>query len=97
MIGKQDNEFRVGPVFRPGELATTAVEAIEFDNPNRELQVEDRVGYIRVETDKECIIKRETIEQILGRSFQMSELETILSSFSGRIEVTEEFMRFYFG
>ena len=97
MINKHDSEFLVGPVFRPGELASIAVEAIETDNPNRDLKVEDRVGYIRVETEKECIINRETIEQILGRSFQMSELETILSSFSGRIEVTEEFMRFYLG
>ena len=49
-----------------------------------------------METDEECVIRRETMETILGRPFKMQELETILGSFSGRIEANETFMRFYF-
>lgn len=91
-----DRSRRVGPVFRPGELADAAIDALEEDNPEKEFNVDDRVGYIRVETDDECVIRRETMEAILGRPFQMQELEMILGSFSGRIEADEAFMRFYF-
>ena len=87
---------RVGPVFRPGDLADAAIEALEADNPGKEVHVDDRVGYVRVEVDDECIIRRETLEDVLGRPFHMQELETILGSFSGRIEADEDFMRFYF-
>ncbi len=90
-----NNARRVGPVFRPGDLADAAVEALEEDNPGKEFHVEDRGGYVRVETDEECFIKRGTMADILGRPFQMQELETILSSFTGRIEADEDYMRFY--
>lgn len=91
---RSDN--RVGPVLRPGELADAAIDALEEDNPECEFHIEDRVGYIRIETDNECVIRRETMEAILGRPFEMQELETILGSFSGRIQAEEDFMRFYF-
>jgi len=87
---------RVGPVFRPGELADAAIEALEADNPDRKFHIEDRVGYIRIETDNECLIRRETMEEVLGRPFEMQELETILGSFAGRIQAEQDFMRFYF-
>lgn len=87
---------RVGPIFRAGELAGAAIEALEEDNPDREFTVDDRVAYVRVETESECIIRRETMESILGRPFEMQELETVLGSFSGQIESTQDFIRFYF-
>lgn len=87
---------RVGPIFRTGELADAAIEALEEDNPGKEFEVSDHTAYIRVETDDECIIKRETMEEILGRSFDMQELETVLSSFSGQIDADQNYVRFYF-
>jgi len=86
---------KVGPVLRAGEIADAAIEAIYEDNPEKEVHVEDRTAYVRVELDGECIIRRETMEQILGRPFQMRELETVLGSFAGRIETTSEEVRFY--
>jgi toluene monooxygenase system protein D len=90
-----DDSRRVGPVFRPGELADAAIQALEEDNPGKDFRVDDRVGYVRVETDEECVIRRDTMEGILGRGFHMQELETILGSFAGRIEVDENYIRFY--
>ncbi len=87
---------RVGPIFRGGELATAAIDALEEDNPDKEFTIEDRAAYIRVETDHECIIRRKTMEEILGRPFEMQELEVILGSFSGQIEAQQEYVRFYF-
>ena len=42
------------------------------------------------------IIRRATIEEMLGRPFAMRDLEVSLSSFAGRIETGPEQVRFYF-
>lgn len=87
---------RVGPVLRQGALAKAVAEAAEIDNPGKVITLDDKVAYLRVSTDGEMILRRETIEEMLGKPFRMSELEVELSSFSGRIENTAEQVRFYF-
>ena len=94
-----DNAARknaVGPVLRAGEVADAVVEALEEDNPGKEFTVEDRVAYVRAETEGECVVRAETVARVLGRPFKIAELEVNLSSFSGRIETTDDTMRFYF-
>jgi len=86
----------VGPIFRTGELASAAIDALEQDNPGRKFRIDDRSAYVRAETDNECVIRRQTMESLLGRPFLMQELETVLGSFSGQIEMTQEYVRFYF-
>ncbi len=86
----------VGPVLRAGEVADAVVEALEEDNPGKEFTVEDRVAYVRAETEGECVVRAETVARVLGRPFKIAELEINLSSFSGRIETTDDTMRFYF-
>ena len=85
----------VGPVLSAGEIADAAVEAIYQDNPDQDIRIEDHTAYIRIETQTECLIRRQTLEACLGRPFQMQELETVLSSFAGQIETDSEYMRFY--
>ncbi|MCX7061520.1 MAG: MmoB/DmpM family protein [Gammaproteobacteria bacterium] len=87
---------RVGPVLRQGALAKAVVEAAEADNPDRVIVVEDKVAYVRISTDGEMILRRTTIEEMLGQPFQMRDLEVELSSFAGRIDNAEEYIRFYF-
>ena len=86
----------VGPVLRAGEVADAVVEALQEDNPGKEFTVEDRVAYVRVETEGECVVRAETVAKVLGRPFKIAELEVNLSSFSGRIETSDDTMRFYF-
>ena len=86
----------VGPVLRAGEVADAVVEALQEDNPGKEFTVEDRVAYVRAETEGECVVRAETVARVLGRPFKIAELEVNLSSFSGRIETTDDTMRFYF-
>ena len=86
----------VGPVLRAGEVADAVVEALEEDNPGKEFTVEDRVAYVRAETEGECVVRAGTVARVLGRPFKIAELEVNLSSFSGRIETTDDTMRFYF-
>lgn len=86
----------VGPVLRPGELATAVVEAAHEDNPGREVVVSDHAAYIRVSVQGECLLQRETIERHLGRPFMLAELEVDLAAIAGQLEVNESTMRFFF-
>lgn len=85
-----------GPLLRGGEIANAAIEAIEIDNPNKDIVIDDHRTYVRVEADGGLIIRKKTIEEVLGRPFQMAELEVNLSGFSGQIETHEDYMRWYF-
>ncbi|ERJ38241.1 Toluene-4-monooxygenase, subunit TmoD [Burkholderia sp. AU4i] len=58
--------------------------------------MDDKRAYLRIDTDGELILRRETIERALGRPFKMPDLEVELSSFAGRIETMPDQVRFYF-
>lgn len=87
---------RVGPILRGGTLAKAVAEAAEVDNPGRTITVEDKIAYVRISTDGEMVLNRQTIEEMLGKPFRMSELEVELSSFAGRIEMSVDKIRFYY-
>ena len=87
---------RVGPILRAGPLTAGVIEAAEEDNPGKTIRVDDKVAYVRIDTDGEMILRRATLERTLGRPFKMSEFEVNLGSFAGRIETTDEFVRFYY-
>lgn len=86
----------VGPVMRAGDLAMAVIEAAKVDNPGKEVFVEDKRAYIRIHTEHEMVLHRETIEEELGRPFKMNDLEVDLSSFAGQIESGDNSIRFYF-
>lgn len=86
----------VGPVMRQGDLAKAVAEAAVIDNPNKEVRVDDKVAYVRIQAEDEMVLKRATIEEMLGRPFNMREIEVDLSSFAGRIEISPERVRFYY-
>jgi len=46
----------VGPIMRQGELAQAVVEAAEIDNPEKIIKVEDKLAYLRIQTDDEMIL-----------------------------------------
>jgi len=87
-LEKLDREKLVGPVIRgvDKEIAEALLEAIEEDNPEVDVYVEDRGGYIRIACPKRCRVTRKTLEDILQRSFRLSELEPALSAFAGRMK-----------
>lgn len=95
-MNSSDVNNNVGPVMRAGELAEAIIEAAREDNPDKEILVDDKRAYLRIYTDDEMIIRRETIERWLGRPFKMADLEVDLSSFAGRIQTNLEEVRFYF-
>ena len=87
---------RVGPIIRSGDVAQAVAEAVTIDNPGKEIFIDDKVAYVRIAVESECILHKETMEEVLGREFEMRELEINLSSFAGQIETTPEYVRFYY-
>lgn len=87
---------RVGPVLRASSITAGVIEAAHEDNPDKTIRVDDKLAYVRIYADGELILRRATLEETLGRPFRMSELEVNLSSFSGRIETTDDYVRFYY-
>ncbi len=87
---------RVGPIMRAGEVAEAVAEAAIIDNPGKEIVVEANGAYSRIYTDDELIITQKTLEEELGRKFDMNELEINLASFAGRIEIIKTQARFYY-
>ncbi len=88
----------VGPVVQAGELAEAVAEAVRIDNEGKRVDVRSRGSYVRIEVDGgECIIRRATVEEQLGRPFRMRDLEVSMPSFVGRIETSTDYVRFWLG
>jgi toluene monooxygenase system protein D len=83
----------VGPVLRMSDDVDGIVAAIVDDNPGREVTVVDLGAYTRVSGDGELRVTRESIARHLGRDFAMRQLEGLMASFAGRIEMTSEEVR----
>ena len=94
MTDTEDASTLVGPVLRAGEVADALVEAIREDNADKSVNVVERASYLRVQVEGECIIRRDTVERMLGRRFEMRELELHMPSFSGYIRTGSEAVRF---
>jgi toluene monooxygenase system protein D len=85
----------VGPVLRTGVFADAVIEAIHEDNPGKEIVIDEHSSYVRIHTDGECVIRRATLEAILGRAFEMQEIELNMSAFSGQIDTGDDYVRFF--
>ena len=83
----------VGPVLRMSDDVDAIIAAIVDDNPGKEITVIDRGAYTRVSADGELRLTRESIERHLGRTFEMRQLEPLMSAFAGRIDMTSEEVR----
>jgi toluene monooxygenase system protein D len=88
----------VGPVLRGmnQDVIEALITAIEADNPEAELLIEDHGGYVRIHTPWRCRVTRTHLEAALGRSFRLAELEPALAGFAGRMRtVGDEVLEWY--
>ncbi|MBX6166637.1 MAG: MmoB/DmpM family protein [Thermobispora bispora] len=80
----------VGPVLRMGDEVEKVIAAIEDDNPDQEIEVIDRGSYVRVQGEGRITVTLETLRAHLGRDFEIRSIETMMSSFAGRITTTSD-------
>jgi toluene monooxygenase system protein D len=87
----------VGPLIRglDADLADAVITAVEADNPGADVVVDDQGGYIRINIADRCRLTRGSLEDALGREFQLSQLEPALSGFAGRMRLTDDEIVWY--
>jgi toluene monooxygenase system protein D len=89
-------EDAVGPVLRMCDEVEFVVRAIQDDNPADSVQILDRGAYVRVQRSGFLKLTRASLERHLGVGFQMSQLESIMSAFAGRILTSSDEIVWYF-
>lgn len=64
------------------------IEAIEMDNPDAVVNREPAM--VKINAPGRLVIKRETIEEQIGRSYDMQELNINLITLSGNVDEDED-------
>jgi phenol/toluene 2-monooxygenase (NADH) P2/A2 len=73
----------VGIDLQDSEESRALVDAIEEDNPDANLT---RIpGIVKIQTPGQLVIKRETVEQRMGREWETHEFQVAIVSYSGNI------------
>ncbi len=79
------------PVFialQSSETARAIVEAIVEDNPDAVVVEQPAMG--KVDVPGRLVIKRSTVEEKLGREFDLQELQVHLITISGHLDETDD-------
>ncbi len=70
------------------DVSRYIVEAIEEDNPS--VTVNYMPAMIRIENDHELVVKRETVEEKIGRDWDVQELGLNLITLGGNVDEDDE-------
>ncbi len=79
---------RVFIAFQTNDDTRSIVEAIEADNA--EAIVSRYPAMVKIEVPGRLVIRRETIEDLIGRAYNLRELQINLISISGNIEESDD-------
>jgi phenol hydroxylase P2 protein len=64
------------------------IEAIVADNPHARLN--EQPAMVKIDAEGKLVVRRSSIEELLGRSFDLQELHINLISLSGHIDETDD-------
>lgn len=70
------------------EEARQIIEAIEQDNPD--VVVDHQPSMVKIDAEGRLDIRRETIEELMGRPFDLQELHLHLITLAGNVEEDED-------
>lgn len=80
----------VGPVLRMCDEVEPVVQAILEDNPKGAVTVLDSGSYVRVQAAGFMRVTLASLRRNLGAAFEIRQLESMMSSFAGRIATTSD-------
>ena len=67
------------------------IEAIEIDNPHA--VVHRQPAMVKIDAEHSLVIKRESIEDLIGRPFDLQELQMSLITISGHLDEDDDEFR----
>jgi phenol hydroxylase P2 protein len=74
--------------FQKNEETRAIVDAIVADNPN--VTVNEQPAMVKLDAPGHMVIRRSTIEQEMGRDFDLQEMQVYLITLSGNIDETDD-------
>jgi toluene monooxygenase system protein D len=84
-----DAVYGVGPVLHATPFARSVISAIEEENTD--VRVQDEGAYLRVLVPRVCRLSRAELEATTGSAIRFpGELEVVMSSFTGVMQLTED-------
>jgi toluene monooxygenase system protein D len=77
----------VGPIVRgfDPDVVEALAEAIEKDNPDAEITIDDHAGYVRIHAPWFLRVTRESLEDAAGQAIPLASLEPAIAGFAGRM------------
>ena len=64
------------------------IEAIVQDNPHA--VVNEQPAMVKIDAEGKLVVRRETIEELIGRSYDLQELQVNLITMSGNLDQTDD-------
>lgn len=74
--------------FQKNEESQAIVEAILADNPHA--TVNDEPAMVKIDAPERMVIRRETVEQEMGRNFDLQEIHVNLVTLSGNVDQSDD-------
>lgn len=74
--------------FQANEESRPLVDAIVADNP--QAQVVYSPGLVKIDAPGKLVIKRETVEELIGRPYDLQELQINLVTLSGNLDEDDD-------
>lgn len=74
--------------FQTNDESRSIVDAILADNPDAEL--DQQPAMVRVVCPRQLVIRRESIEDRIGRAFDLQELQLHLITLTGHVDETDD-------
>jgi phenol hydroxylase P2 protein len=83
-----DKKNTVFLIVQDNEDARPIIEAVEQDNPDANIQYQP--GMVRMEGAGQLVVNRETVEEQIGREWDVQELHLVLVSLAGNVDEDED-------
>ena len=74
--------------FQANEETRPIIEAIEIDNPQAVVHREPAM--VKIDAPGHLVVRRETVEEQLGRSFDLQEIQINLITLSGNLDEDDD-------
>ena len=83
-----DKKNTVFLIVQDNEDARPIIEAVEQDNPDANIQYQP--GMVRMECAGQLVVNRESVEEQIGREWDVQELHLVLVSLAGNVDEDED-------
>ncbi len=74
--------------FQRNEESRAIVSAIMTDNPKATL--DEQPAMVKIDAEGQLVVRKNTIEQHIGRPFDLQEMQVSLITLSGAVDETED-------